>query len=204
MAGKFLDRVYETPQDRLTALYDAWAESYDAELESQGYRTPQRIAAVLAEAQAPRGPVMDFGCGTGLAGTALAAAGFDPIDGCDVSRGMLDVARAKGVYRELLEVDPEDALPFATGAYPVIAASGVISAGAAPPGVLSLLIDALAPGGLLAFSYNGHTLEDEAYTGALNAALASGRVVERARDDGAHLPGIGLTSRIYLLERVAA
>ena len=68
-----------------------------------------------------------MGCGTGLSGAALAEAGFTTIDGSDLSPGMLDKARALGVYRDLWL--PDD-LPDRR--YDAVAAVGVIGPGAAP------------------------------------------------------------------------
>ena len=40
--------------------------------------------------------ILDFGCGTGLSGLALRAAGVQVIDGCDLSEGMLAHATFAG------------------------------------------------------------------------------------------------------------
>jgi predicted TPR repeat methyltransferase len=69
--------------------------------------------------------VLDFGCGTGLSGEALAAARVSRcIDGADVSAEMLEGARDKGVYRQLLKLDPEAPLPGRPGAYAAVTAAG--------------------------------------------------------------------------------
>ena len=45
---------------------------------------------------------IDFGCGSGVLGIALWDAGLrQPLDGLDLSPGMLDLARATGCYRNL-------------------------------------------------------------------------------------------------------
>ena len=79
MPEKYLDKVYtiSNAPDAQCSLYNEWAETYDAELGEGGYATPARLAAALGAAEANRdAPVLDFGCGTGLSGAALAAAGF--------------------------------------------------------------------------------------------------------------------------------
>ena len=50
-------------------------------------------------------PVVDLGCGTGLSGEALRAAGFADVDGYDFSEGMLALARKKNCYREIINTD---------------------------------------------------------------------------------------------------
>ncbi|MGB8621840.1 MAG: methyltransferase type 11, partial [Paracoccaceae bacterium] len=78
---------------------------------------------------------------------------------------------------------------------------GVISPGAAPAGLLDVALDALAPGGRLAFSFNDHALQDHAYTAALARHLADGSAVKLFEENGPHLPGAGLNSTVYVLEK---
>ena len=145
MSTDFLSRVYRANSPvQVRSLYDDWAASYESEISENGYVTPARCAeALLAAGADPKAPVLDFGCGTGLSGLALRLAGFEMIDGRDLSEGMLAKARDKGVYRDLAPIGPEGPVP--TG-YAAIAAIGVVSPGAAPLPVLDRLIDALAPG----------------------------------------------------------
>ena len=62
-----------------------------------GYATPPRVAMALrlAGANVEKG-VLDYGCGTGLSGMALAAVGFQVIDGTDISPEMLSQAEGRG------------------------------------------------------------------------------------------------------------
>lgn len=200
MADKFLDKVYGTEPEDLTGLYDDWAEGYDGELTGHGYATPGRLARTLASVAPDLTlPLMDFGCGTGLGGAALSAVGFTTLDGCDVSEGMLQEAQDKGIYRRLWHTSENGALPFALSDYPLVAAVGVISTGAAPPQVLGQLVDQMAPGTLFAFSYNDHTLEDPEYMDAL-AAVTEDRAHIVTENTGDHIPGVGSRSRVYVVE----
>lgn len=85
--------------------YDNWADSYDKELlEEYGYCAHEIGAKALAETQIPfDSPILDVGCGTGLAGVELSRFGYTKIDGLDVSAGMLDHARKQGTYRQLFQ-----------------------------------------------------------------------------------------------------
>lgn len=204
MAQSHLDKIYDVEGPKaLKEFYDNWADSYDGDLEDQEYVTPSRVAAALADfvPEADRDqPVLDFGCGTGLSGEALSKAGFTQLHGADVSEGMLEKAKEKGVYAQLLRL-PGGALdPEIIGRYRLVTAAGAISAGAAPAETLPQIIDALPAGGLLVVSYNGHTLEDEAYMAALTRVLTDGATLESAQD-GDHLPGIGLKSRVMVLRK---
>jgi len=206
MSTNFFDRVYgTTTQDAVEDLYEDWAETYDADLAEHGYRTPARCAAALAAHLADReAPILDFACGTGLSGAALAAEGFKVIDGVDLSEAMLTTARARNLYRHLAKAEP-DAPPTAQpGDYAAIAAVGAVSPGAAPAHYLDALLDCLAPGGLLVLSFNDHTLDDPGYTSRLERALDRGIVRELFRDHGDHIVRLGSKSTVYVLEKLGA
>ncbi len=203
MADEFLNRIYAPmSQDATTAVYDDWAASYDAEVGENGYVTPTRLAALLMDhLKTPDMPILDYGCGTGLSGLALRAAGFTTLDGTDPSPGMLDIARAKGIYRSLTQLDLEADPILAPGAYPVIAAVGVIGTGAAPPETFDTLMQALPRGGILTLSLNDHALADPVYEGALNGWLDCGAARLLVKDHGDHLPGKSLNSNVYIIEK---
>lgn len=199
MIGKFLDKVYAARDLKGTkALYDEWSASYDAEVGEFGYVTPARCAAALA-AYAPDKsvPVLDFGCGTGLAGEALRNAGFEAIDGVDLSAEMLAQAKAKDIYRKLTQITADIALGKD---YRLISAVGVIGSGAAPISVLDMLLRALPVGGKLVFSFNDHALADPVNTGRLNEWLDCGAARLLFKEHGAHLPGKNMKSTVYVIE----
>ncbi len=201
MSTDFLSRVYRAHSpEQVRALYDDWAATYEAEIAENGYVTPRRCAeALLASGADPAGAVLDFGCGTGLSGLALRLAGFELIDGRDLSDGMLAKARDKGVYRDLAPIGPDDPVP---DGYSAIAAIGVVSPGAAPLPVLDRLIASLPPGGRIVFSFNDHALEHPDFRAKADSLTQAGTVRELFREHGDHLPGINLKSTVYVLEKV--
>lgn len=190
-----------TPEET-RKIYADWAPTYDADITAWGYATPGRIAMALRRSGVnPLKPVLDFGCGTGLSGLALKAAGFAQIDGTDISPEMLEKARARGVYQHLWESEPGTVGHVKRGNYPTIVAAGVISLGAAPPETLAMLLDVLPSGGFLAFSYNDVTLADRAYTNALDVAVLAPDIEIVFEEDGPHLPVKNMTSAVYVLTR---
>ena len=197
----FLDRAYQARDAASTrALYDDWAASYEAEVAENGYATPARCAEALKAHSADRAaPILDFGCGTGLSGLALKLAGFEVIDGVDLSAEMLASARDKGVYRNLQQIEADADLPRTD--YSAIAAIGVIGAGAAPISVLHLLMRALPAGGKLVLSFNDHALEDPANEAGIAEWTDCGAARILFKEHGAHLPGINLGSKVYVLEK---
>lgn len=200
MGRSFLDKAYAARDAASTRrLYDDWAESYDTEVTGHGYVTPMRCAEALARfIDDPARPVLDFGCGTGLSGEALATAGFSTIDGCDLSPDMLREAEAKGVYRTLTAIGA-DAPPPQAGSYAAIAAIGVIGAGAAPISVFDTLMKSLARKALLVFSFNDHALAEKGNEGRVNEWLDCGAAHLLFREHGPHLPGIDLGSTVYVI-----
>lgn len=195
----FLSKVYDLKGDGVRDYYDQWAETYEAEVTQNAYATPARCAeALAATGTAPDTPMLDFACGTGLSGEALHAAGFTVIDGMDLSDGMLDKARAKGLYRALTKVSADAPPPVAHGAYTVITAIGAIGPGAAPASIIAPLIEALPAGGYFVISLNDVALEHPEFIAALNAQTQIA-VVSQAR--GAHLPGIDVQSTVYVYRK---
>ncbi|MFP4238371.1 MAG: class I SAM-dependent DNA methyltransferase [Rhodosalinus sp.] len=129
-------------------LYEGWAETYDHDFAAaNGYRSPGVVAAAYAAAGGA-GPVLDMGAGTGLVGEALAHLGVGPVDATDLSPGMLEVARGKGVYRELIAADVLRGLPLGTGRYAGVVSAGTFTHGHVGPEALDELLRVAAPGAL--------------------------------------------------------
>ena len=203
MTSKFFDRAYRTTeQEAVKDLYEDWAETYDADVAENGYVTPARCAAALASQLADKdAPILDFACGTGLSGAALASQGYSVIDGVDLSEAMLDEARKRGIYRALTRGEPDQPPPAMPGDYAAISAIGALSPGAAPATYFEILLGCLAPGGLLVMSYNDHTLSDAAYTSRVADAIDTGAVDVRFREHGDHIVKLGSKSTVYVLEK---
>lgn len=190
------------PVEETVQVYRDWAETYDDDVGGRGYETPGRLASLLQASLAPAAPILDFGCGTGVSGAALKAAGFATIDGTDITDAMVEKARAKDIYRRLWVGEP-GAVPARPGDYDAIVAAGVISLGAAPPETLDQLIEATAPGAFIALSFNDPTLADGSYDAHLEGCIAAGRVATVARAHGPHLRDMKMGSDVILLRRVS-
>ena len=196
--GLWTKRTVEETQK----IYADWAKYYDADVAEWGYATPVRIALALRQSGANvEKPVLDFGCGTGLSGMALKSVGFDVIDGTDISPEMLTLAEARGAYRQVWKGEPGTLGHIKRGDYAIIAATGVVSIGAAPPETLDMLIAALGPSGLLAFSFNDATLADRAYTDKLDIAVLAPDIEMVFEEHGPHLPAKNMSSTVYVLQK---
>ncbi|MDQ2090718.1 methyltransferase domain-containing protein [Marimonas arenosa] len=155
-----LDAVYalKTPDDN-RRHYDDWAEAYDSEfVEIMDYRLPERVAEVFV-AEGPDAPVLDVGAGTGLVGVTLGALGVGPVDGTDISPGMLEKAAKKDVYRRLFEGDLLDRLPVDDGAYASAVSAGTFTNGHVGPDGVDEVLRVVRKGGLIALSINGEHWE---------------------------------------------
>ncbi|WP_242650488.1 class I SAM-dependent DNA methyltransferase [Cognatiyoonia koreensis] len=182
------------------AVYSDWAESYDADLAKRGYHTPQRVAQALRTQMSEDGPVLDFGCGTGLSGKALNSLGFDPIHGVDITAEMAEQARAKNIYERVWVGTPGQP-PCPAGSYKAIVATGVISLGAAPPESLSIVLASLSSGNLLAFSFNDPTLEDGRYDAVLSKLVSDGALTILSREHGPHLDDMKMGADVIVARR---
>ncbi len=183
-------------------FYQGWAEGYDAEVASNEYITPKRCAeALIRHAAAPWAPMMDLGCGTGISGQALKAAGFECIDGYDFSQAMLDKAAEKHIYRELGIADLSKPLEIDAGVYQNAAAIGCVTPEYMPATVLDEILSKLPRGGCLAFSINDHSAADGSIVGRIMTLTDCGAAELLFREYGEHLPGIGLKATVYVLKK---
>lgn len=143
-----LGTVYDAKApEEVAAAYDAWAATYDAEMARAGYRHPAIGLALLARhAARGTGPVLDAGCGTGLLGDWLGILGFSPVEGLDLSAGMLSVARAKRSYQHLHQLALGQPLPFSDGHFAAVISTGVFTTGHVGAEALPELFRILRPG----------------------------------------------------------
>jgi len=198
-----LHRVYQiSSPEEAEGFYDDWAARYDAEVAENGYITPRRCAAALAaHASEKDRPLMDLACGTGLSGVALHEAGFTCIDGFDISEGMLEQARATGVYRHLATADLSQPLDVAEGAYANAAAVGCVSPEYMPPTVIDAVLGKLPRGGCFVFSVNDHAAQDGTIAGRIMELVDTSYADLLFSEYGDHLPNIGLGATVYVLRR---
>ena len=96
------------PSEYVQKLFDQYAPNFDSHLASAlRYSDPDKLAALLRHyrrSEDEKWAVLDLGCGTGLAGAAIAPfAG--KIVGVDLSSNMLQKARARGLYDRLVQLD---------------------------------------------------------------------------------------------------
>ena len=155
-----LQKTYKTDtatnaksSQEIEEIYDNWAEDYERRILSYGYSTPAVTAGFFGRYVKPEdGAVLDAGAGTGITGAVLAPLGYRDLVGIDVSAKMLELAREKGVYRDLRQMELGGRLDFPSDAFAAIVSTGVFAAGHAPPESFEDLIRVTKPGGHVIFS----------------------------------------------------
>ncbi len=155
MSAPDLEDAYaiESPDDA-RRLYAKWAATYDdGFVVEMDFHLPRKVAEEFARAKGT-GPVLDFGCGTGLCGEHLADQGIGPVDGVDLSPEMLEVAAHKNVYRTLLEGNILEGLDLPANQYVGITSSGTFTNGHVGPDAINALLRSAARGALFALSIN--------------------------------------------------
>src|SRR5262249_30421251 len=106
----------------------------------------------------PIGSMLDLGCGTGLAGAAFRPY-VDWLVGVDLSPGMIEKARAKGLYDRLTEGDLNDFLVAeaeAQARYHLVGAADVVVYANDLVPITAAVARVLAPGGLFALTAETH------------------------------------------------
>jgi SAM-dependent methyltransferase len=152
------------PGDTLD-VYEEWAPSYEGDLLSEyGYVAPRIAVDAFVEACAEQDThIIDFGCGTGLVGVELAERGYRSIDGIDISPAMLEQARGKSVYRELIEQDLSTVTTLDDSSYGAAIAVGCFGSGHLGPEHLGELIRPVSESGIIVLYINAIPYVEDDY-----------------------------------------
>jgi len=119
-----LRRLSRIPSHALRAMFDEAASRYDAMMEELCYRSHLHLRTLAERVLPRRGAgwrILDLGCGTGLAGDAfkdMAASGR--LDGIDIAPRMIDAARERAIYDDLILGDLETVLSAPGRSYDLI------------------------------------------------------------------------------------
>ena len=144
-----------SPATYVKGLFDDYAEKFDKHLVQElGYQTPSLLNNAVRKALGNRNTkidVLDLGCGTGLGG-ALFRDIAQHLTGVDLSPKMINKARQRGIYDELLVGDVLLPLQAPGVAYDLIIATDVFVYIGDLRAIFSACARALRPEGLFAFS----------------------------------------------------
>ena len=136
------------------AVFDVFAAGFEAKLARLEYRAPALVADALAASgirAAGALDVLDAGCGTGLCGVLLAPYARG-LTGVDLSTGMLEHARQKNVYQELVHGELTEYLQHARDRFDVIVSADTLVYFGSLDSVVAAAAAALRPGGTFVFT----------------------------------------------------
>jgi len=142
--------------DYVRTTFDHFADAFDENLRDLGYRAPQLVAEALerhrgAAGEAVKLDVLDAGAGTGLCGPLLRDRAGRLV-GVDLSSGMLEKARARRIYDELVVMELCEFMRSRPAAFDVVVSADTLVYFGALEEALAAARTCLRAGGLLAFT----------------------------------------------------
>lgn len=157
-----IDVPHRASNDYIKKVFDRFAETFDSQLEKLEYATPARAVKLvneeLGQARANLS-ILDAGCGTGLC-----AAGIRPfakrLTGVDLSSEMLDHARKRELYDELVESELTEYLLRSPQSFDLILSTDVLIYFGALSDVIQAAAVALRPEGRIVFSLESANEQD--------------------------------------------
>lgn len=149
------------PARYVVNLFDWYAEHFDDHLQGRlKYQTPALICEQLFKLHPASGmDVLDLGCGTGLCGPLLKPLART-LTGVDLSPNMLEMARRRGIYDQLVCSDLTTFLEPQTASFDLVIATDVFIYVGALEAVFAATRTAVRPGSLFAFSFESSDSED--------------------------------------------
>lgn len=156
--------------------YDAMASSYDKQLLDWGYEAPEQAARLLAKhlPSFKTAEILDCGCGTGMTGAALRAAGAGGrITGLDMSEASLGIAGTKQVYDNLATADLNQPLTLGDNSVDGVLCVGVFTYVREEP-LLREWKRVIRPGGVMVFTSRDDFFENRGFADTLARLEAEG------------------------------
>jgi len=172
------DRVLNAAnKDELKEVYSDWADAYDHDLiDEMGYVAPAiTVNEFQSRLQDTQITILDAGCGTGLVGALLNEKGYQVIDGLDFSPQMLEKAKGKQVYRDLIQADLTASLNLSDNQYDAVISVGTFTSAHVGPGAFNELLRITKPGGYICFTVRESSWEEDQYHLKMTALEKEGR-----------------------------
>ena len=172
-----IEWIYSSKNNQeLLERYDQWAKEYDTDVEQkEDYQAPKRTADFFIKYVPKTSRVLDVGAGTGLMGQLLNILGYDNLVAMDLSKGMLDIARQKGVYRELDQMVLGEALDYATDYFDAAISTGVFTAAHAPVSSFDEIVRIVRPEGYVIFTLSNDSYENAGFKEKFEALEYDGK-----------------------------
>lgn len=202
------------PITHVANLFDELSDRFEAHLGQLGYQAPalfQRMLGELAGDQARFNHTLDLGCGTGLSGLPFRAISTR-LTGLDISPRMVELARNKGIYDELVTGDIVSYLNNSADHYDLIIAADVLAYIGDLAPIFAIISQHHTAGGYLLFSteqseqadYILHTTGRYAHSQGYIQALADnfGYTVAACQPTDLRMEGdIPIRADLFILQR---
>jgi predicted TPR repeat methyltransferase len=173
------------PRQLVSAIFDRYSERYDQHLiGALKYRTPDLLFDAIVKLVPPRKlDILDLGCGTGLLG-----ARFHPLTGTltgvDISPNMLEVARQRQIYGELVCSELIEFMQTQTKAFDLAVAADVLVYIGDLSRVFQDVRGALRKGGIFGFSVEASEEQDFVLRSTLRYAHSAAYLRKLSDDHG--------------------
>ena len=143
-----------TSDECVQIIFDNFAASFESKLAHLQYRAPSLVKMMIEDSGLEPGghlDVLDAGCGTGLCGPLIAPYA-KRLTGVDLSGGMLEQARSKGLYHELVQGELSEFLRSRPHAFDLIVSADTLVYFGELEGVAAAARQALRSGGMFVFT----------------------------------------------------
>lgn len=168
--------IYSSKNNQeLLERYDQWAKEYDTDEQKEDYQAPKITADFFMKYVPKTSRVLDVGAGTGLMGLVLNMLGYNNLIAMDFSQGMLDVAREKGVYRELHQMVLGETLDYVTDSFDAAISTGVFTAAHAPASSFDEIVRIVKPEGYVIFTLSTDSYENAGFKEKFEALEYEGK-----------------------------
>ena len=170
-----LDHAYTIDgPDSARDLYGKWASTYDDSFaDDWGFVAPQRIAELyLAEADGNT-PILDIGAGTGLVTQHLTG---ETVDAFDITPEMLEIARTKNIYRDLILGNLLAPIDLPDASYGGVISCGTFTHGHVGPACFPELLRITRPGALFVCGTIPAVMDGMGFGSALATMQARGQI----------------------------
>ena len=164
---------------------DQWAKTYDKDLEDIfGYTGPQYAFDYFVKYVPLGARILDAGAGTGLMGELLYAKGYRELVAMDLSKGMLEQARSKNVYKEFHQMVMGRPLDFQTDWFDAVISVGTLTEGHAPANSLDELVRVTKPSGHIIYTLRTDLYEKAGFKDKNNSLAQLGKwiLVEKGNE----------------------
>ena len=141
------------PDNYLKASFDSFAANFDTQLvEVLNYHIPEKCHTQLAGLGRHFLNGVDLGCGTGLAAPYLTQL-CGSLTGVDISKGMLDKARERQIYTQIVEDEVVHFLHSVPTKFDLVVSLDVLVYFGDLRALFAAVADRLVAGGLFTFSF---------------------------------------------------